>query len=206
MEDLDPFPEDPEATREAIMKATYRALCEHGYAGLTISRIAEDFEKSKSLLYHHYDSKDELLLDFLSFMLEQFERAVPKERENSADERLEAVFEASLAPKDDEKRLQFMQAMTELRAQAAHDERFRAHFTDHDRVFRETIGEILEDGIEEGTFRDVATEQVASFLVAALSGGMNLMVTGEKDQEVATIAELREYVSVRLEAESVTQQ
>jgi AcrR family transcriptional regulator len=195
MEDLEPFAGAPEDTREAIMKATYRALCEHGYAGLTISRIAEDFEKSKSLLYHHYDSKDELLLDFLSFMLGKFQRDVPGSEEDPASDRLDAVLEESLTH---EGGLELLRAMTELRAQAAHDERFREHFMEHDRVFREGIVGILEAGIESGDFRDVDVEQVADFVFAALSGGMNQRATADPGPKTASLAELRWYVENRL--------
>jgi AcrR family transcriptional regulator len=195
------FLEDPEDTREAIMTATYRALCEHGYAGLTIARIAEDFEKSKSLLYHHYDSKDELLLDFLSFMLEEFQRAVPDEASKPPGDRLEEMIDHALAPEEWDEGLKFTRAMTELRAQAAHDERFRAHFTDHDRVFREALVETIEDGIADGTYREVDADRVASFLLATLAGGMNQLATADTDSAAAIRAELDRYLSVALRAE-----
>ena len=188
------FLENPEGTQEAIMKATYEALCKHGYAGLTIARIADDFAKSKSLLYHHYDSKDELLLDFLSAMLEEFERTVPETETKSADERLQTVFEHSLGSTPDDESLGFMRAMVELRAQAAHDERFRDHFTASDQVVQDKLVDIIEDGIEEGVFNAVDSEQVASFLLATLSGGMNQQVTTNTGQEAAIQAELDRYV------------
>ncbi|MFP4530527.1 MAG: TetR/AcrR family transcriptional regulator [Halodesulfurarchaeum sp.] len=190
---------DPEDTREAIMKATYLALCKHGYAGLTIARIAEDFEKSKSLLYHHYDSKDELLFDFLAFMLDEFQQTFPESGSESPEERLDAIIEGSLEPKTWDEDRKFTRAMTELRAQAAHDERFREHFTDHDRVIRETVVETIEAGIEDGVFRDVDTETVAAFLVAALSGGMNQLATTESAPSIRE--ELDRYVSTVLLAE-----
>ncbi|PSP70021.1 TetR/AcrR family transcriptional regulator, partial [Halobacteriales archaeon QH_9_66_26] len=59
-------------TQAAIMDATYRALCEHGYADLTIQTIADEFDKSKSLLYYHYDTKDEILIGLLDYLLGQF--------------------------------------------------------------------------------------------------------------------------------------
>ncbi|MEF8772283.1 TetR/AcrR family transcriptional regulator [Halodesulfurarchaeum sp.] len=192
------FLDDPEDTREAIMKATYEALCEHGYAGLTIARIADDFEKSKSLLYHHYDSKDELLLDFLSYMLEEFERTVPGTATKPADERLQTVFDHSLSSTPGDESLDFMRAMVELRAQAAHDDRFRDHFTDNDQVVHDKLVEILADGIEEGVFRDVDEDQVASFLLATLSGGMNQRVTSKIGQERRVMAELDRYVDAVL--------
>ncbi len=198
MVDSPSFLDEPEDTREAIMKATYQALCEHGYAGLTIARIAEDFEKSKSLLYHHYDSKDELLLDFLSFMLEKFERSVPEGKSKPPEKRLETVFERALAPEDWDEGLKFTRAMTELRAQAAHDERFREHFIDHDRVFRQALVETIEEGIEDGVFREVDAEQIGSFIFVTLSGGMNQMATAKTGHEAAILDELERYVSTVL--------
>ncbi|MFW6384012.1 MAG: TetR/AcrR family transcriptional regulator [Halodesulfurarchaeum sp.] len=201
METADSLFAEPADTREAIMQATFRALCEHGYAGLTISRIAQYFPKSKSLLYHHYESKEELLLDFLAFMLERYQEAVPKAETDSPEERLAAVLDASLSRKADGPDLEFLRAMTELRAQAAHDERFREHFRTHDRVFRETLVDIVEDGIESGVFREVDAEQVAAFVFAGLAGGMTQLATAESGPERDVLAELRWYVDHRLLAE-----
>ncbi|OYR82216.1 TetR family transcriptional regulator, partial [Halorubrum ezzemoulense] len=68
----DPFAE-PSDTRQAILGAAFRALCEHGYANVTIQRIGDEFDKSPSLVYHHYDGKDDLLIDLLGFLLDEFE-------------------------------------------------------------------------------------------------------------------------------------
>ncbi|MFB6109509.1 MAG: TetR/AcrR family transcriptional regulator [Halodesulfurarchaeum sp.] len=198
MVDTHPFLEDPEGTREAIMQATFKALCEYGYAGLTISRIGEHFEKSKSLLYHHYDSKDELLLDFLSFMLEEFEDPTAADSDRSAADRLEAVFDHALAQDRPEAALELTQAMVELRAQAAHDQRFREHFTDNDAVFRDRLAAIIRSGVESGAFREVDPDQVASFLLATITGAMTQQVTTVESQDRVR-AELSRYVETALE-------
>lgn len=49
---------------EEIMEATYRALREHGYADLTIKRIAAEYGKSTAAVHYHYDTKEELLRRF----------------------------------------------------------------------------------------------------------------------------------------------
>ena len=71
----DPFAE-PSNTRQAILGAAFRALCEHGYANVTIQRIGDEFDKSPSLVYHHYDGKDDLLIDLLGFLLDEFEASI----------------------------------------------------------------------------------------------------------------------------------
>ena len=136
----DPFTE-PADTREAILGAAFSALCEHGYADLTIKRIGEAFEKSPSLVYHHYDGKDELLLDLLEFLLDGFETAVSTDAFDLPPRgRLDAYVAAMTDPSDvDDEHApdgRFLTAVVELRAQAATDEAYRAHFDRSDRVFR----------------------------------------------------------------------
>ncbi len=177
------------------MRATYLALCEHGYAGLTIQRIGESFEKSKSLLYHHYDDKDELLLAFLQFMLEQHEASVPKGAEEGAAERLDTVLDAMLPPSLSDEHEGFTAAMVELRAQAANDERYREQFAEHDRAFHEQLVAVVEDGIEDGTFADVDPESVAQFLSSVINGAMTRRVSGGDDDAVtATRTEVDAYL------------
>jgi len=69
-----PFVGEPVDSREAIMRATYLALREYGYAGLSIQRIADESDLSKSTFYHHYDGKGDLLTAFVDFTLEEFIR------------------------------------------------------------------------------------------------------------------------------------
>ena len=163
----DPFAE-PADTRQAILGAAFRALCEHGYADVTIQRIGDEFDKSPSLVYHHYDGKDDLLIDLLGFLLDEFEATIadgaaaepsddgaapggdvpemaPGEAfDRSPREQLDGYLTAAVDPAslDDpyapDER--FVTVMTELRSQAASDEAYRDHFDRSDRVF----GEYLE--------------------------------------------------------------
>ncbi|MFC6725598.1 TetR/AcrR family transcriptional regulator, partial [Halobium palmae] len=168
MSDEPSFLTDPTGTREQIMRATYLALREHGYADLTIKRIGGEFEKSVSLLYQHYDGKDELLLEFLSFMLDEFQRSLPPLSADDPATHLDAVLDHAFAPDPPTECREFEATMVELRAQAASDERYRERFTDHDRFFRDRLARVLRAGIEDGTFREVDPEAVAAFLFAAV--------------------------------------
>ncbi|WP_423744281.1 TetR/AcrR family transcriptional regulator (plasmid) [Haladaptatus sp. SPP-AMP-3] len=192
------FLEDPTDTRDAIMRATYLALCNHGYADLTIQRIADEFPKSKSLLYHHYDGKDDLLLDFLEFMLEQQRERIPAEPTSSADDHLNAIFKRVFrTPMTDDYR-DFWRAMVELRAQAAHDEKYRDHFTRSDEFFRELFANVVRSGIDDGVFREVNPERTAAYLQTTITGVMTQRVTTNGDIIEDVREELDEYVRLRL--------
>ncbi|SEO04232.1 transcriptional regulator, TetR family [Halorientalis persicus] len=197
----DLFEPDTDDTREAIMKATYDALSKHGYADLTIQRIGDEFDKSKSLLYHHYDSKDALLVDFLAFMLERMEGTIPLEEADAADDRLRIGFDhvfTDFLTGDNE---EFNRAMTELRAQSAHDDTFREQFTKNDRYFKSRVEDVLEEGIEQGIFRDVDTERVASMIVTIMQGAMFQATTSTEPDLEAVKTELDAYVQSRLLAD-----
>jgi len=171
------------------MRATYLALCEHGYAGLTIQRIGESFEKSKSLLYHHYDDKDELLLAFLQFMLEEHESSVLETVDDEPRQQLDAVIDTVLPPALPPERREFTAAMVELRAQAAHDERYSEQFAEHDRLLRHHFVDVIEDGIEADVFHDVDAERAADFVVTTVTGAMTRRVTGGGDRAARTARE-----------------
>ena len=188
------FPDEPLETREAIMLATYQALCEHGYAALTIDRINDEFPKSKSLLYHHYDSKDDLLLDFLEYLLSILPEDLAPVDEGGPRTRLETIVDYVLTTADDRPDDDFHGAIIELRAQAVNDPAYREHFTRSDVDFRSRIQHILDDGIETGVFRDHDTAAVATFLHTVLLGALEKRVTSDDPRLDSIRGQLETYL------------
>jgi AcrR family transcriptional regulator len=152
-----------------IMEATYRALCEHGYADLTMQRIADESDCSKAALHYHYDTKEALLRSFLDFLLERFEAEIagadvvdPRER---LDAFLEAIFES-----DGSEGTAFATALLEIKAQAPYDEAYRDRLLEWDRAMRGVVAEAVREGVERGEFREVDPESVARFVATTING------------------------------------
>ena len=158
-------------THGAIRAATYRALCEHGYADTTIQQIADEFEKSKSLLYYHYEDKDELLTDLLDHLLDQFAaRLDTRTGDPTAD--LRALLDCLLpVPMTDEAH-QFRRVIVEIRAGASHDEPHRELVARSDDIVRDAVRTVVERGVETGEFAPVDPAETAEFVHAALLGAM----------------------------------
>lgn len=196
VDDHSPFPEDPSDTQTAIMKATFEALCKHGYADLTIKRISEGFPMSKSLLYHHYDGKDELLLEFLGYLLERSEEQdSPVTTEDAPEARLYSFIEHTTTVSEKAHKSSFRNALVEMRAQAAHDEDYRTHFTCTRVHLVELLTEILVEGIEVGVFReDINPESVAEFLVTVAHGSKFDQATTNDPILEMTHAEVERYI------------
>ena len=155
---------------DPIMAATYCALCKHGYADLTMQDIAEEYEKSKGNLHYHYDTKRDLLLSFLDHLIERFRDRLPDEDAPPA-ERLEAFLDAVLSPPDEGRHREFDTALLELKAQAPYDEAFHDRLIALDALLRETVRDIVEDGIEAGVFVEEADPAALTDLTVTVIDG-----------------------------------
>lgn len=175
-------------TQSAIMDATYRALVSHGYADLSISKIADEFEKSKSLLYYHYEDKDELLIAFLEHITEHFSENISVERSADPEAQLRSFFDRFLPPTLEKDQREIQAALFEMRAQAPHHEEYREQFTRTDNLIRETIVEYIQAGIDRGDFReDVAPEAEAQLFLSLISGAMLERITSDVDDPVTDL-------------------
>ena len=195
----DPFGSDTDETRTAIMRATYAALIEHGYENLTMQRIGDEFPKSKSLIYQHYDGKDEVLVELLEFLLDHFETQMPRSDSRNAHDCLRTVLDYVLTPDPDADRAALTKVMVELRGQAPHNETFGEYFTANDDRFRRNLADIVERGIEEGVYRPVDAEAVADFLLTAMSGGTVRRATAADAVDIVAVRnEVDAYLRFRL--------
>ena len=155
---------------EEIMEATYRALCEHGFASLTMQSIAAESEKSKGLLHYHFDSKDDLLVAFIEYLLDQFERDIAS-IEGTPAERLDAFIDRFVVERTGDDRHALHLALLELRAQAPYNDRYRHQLVESDELVREIVADIIRDGIDSGEFRkDIDPDEIARLILATMDG------------------------------------
>jgi AcrR family transcriptional regulator len=186
-------------TKQAIMEATFHAFCEHGYAGTTISDIADEFDKSKSLLYYHYDDKEAIFEDFLEFLFEQIESEFGGLEADDPAERLQGVIDVLVPPEMDDKTFSFRRALQEARADAPHSETYRKRFEESDELMLSELERTVARGIEAGQFRPIDPELTAEFLYATAYGGMERAVTLDDRTPVERIREaLEQYVDETL--------
>lgn len=199
-----PFPGDPGDSREAIMRATYLALKEYGYAGLSIQRIADEAELSKSTFYHHYDDKHDLLTAFVEFVLTEFTRVFSLEASDDPLENFNTYVDIVLDPEsadglaEPSPTVEILGTYVELRAQAVQDETFREKFTDVDHAFEQQLTGIIEECVEAGVFRDVDPEATAMFVSTYLAGH-SFRSSTRADVTTSTVrAEFQTYVQQSL--------
>ncbi|MFB6197855.1 MAG: TetR/AcrR family transcriptional regulator, partial [Halobacteriaceae archaeon] len=106
-----------------IMDATYRALCRHGYADLTMQRIADELSLSKAAVHYHYETKEDLLNAFLEHLLDRFEQRLASQSSDPRT-RLDTFLDAVFGPAEEGDN-DFAIALTEIKAQSPFNEGYR---------------------------------------------------------------------------------
>jgi len=187
-------------TREQLLEATRQALCNHGFADLTMQAIADESDKSKAALHYHFDTKEQLLAATLEYLLEEFLEEVDVGENDDPETQLRGLIEAMLfGPNgregDSSEHWEFHTALLEVQSHAPHDETYRAQFTDNFDSVRKVYAEIIRDGIKQGLFRDVDPEAVATHIMTSIKGARVHQVATEHDDVAASVHDtLRKYV------------
>ncbi|AQL41240.1 TetR family transcriptional regulator [Halorientalis sp. IM1011] len=179
-----------------IMEATYQALQKHGYDNLTIQDIADEFENSRTLLYYHYDGRDELLVDFLEYVLYEFLGSLPDEKQSARAE-LETLVEVLLPATLDEEVYRVQLAMFELRVNGPHDRDAREQYLRVDSELKDLLEDIFTRGLEAGEFADIEPAVEAELFLSLLTGTRTRRLTVYDPEE--SIHELRNAINTQIE-------
>ena len=193
---LEPFA-DPATSRERIFRATYLAQIEYGFADLSIQQIADRADLSKSTIYHHFENKDELMMDYakelLSWYIDELLFDPGGDPVENLERSLDLVFlgetETGIALEDI--RPEGLDCVyIGLRMQAARTEEMREYFDTVDTMARDRLETLVERGVDAGTLQDVNPEQVAATLYVFLEGAMLLRSTENNTAWLAMVREM----------------
>lgn len=175
------------ATKQRIIEATFSALVEHGYADLSIKRIGEGFEKSPSLIYYHFEDKDDLILALLDFHIERFTEQYIEGSTADPETKLRQLVEKCLPEEASAAERELLSVYAELRAQAARNDEYREKITWIDDLLVETVATFIAEGIESGQFQVVESDVVAEHVVALLLHGQYVRATTDREDTVSVL-------------------
>lgn len=152
-------------SKKGIMEATYKALCKHGYADLSIEKISQECDKGKSLIYYHYDSKRELMESFLEYLIDMLDQDLDKMEDLPLEEQLDHLLNMGLAK--DEEMWNFRKALFEIRSQAPYREGFTDKLARIENMMKEELSKIL------GKMEISGADRKAKVLLSAIDGTVN---------------------------------
>jgi TetR/AcrR family transcriptional repressor of nem operon len=173
-----------------ILDATYRALCDHGYANLTVQDIAAEADTSNASIHYHYNSKEQLFAAFLDQLYERFTDRVDSPEGDTAYEQLDELLQILLTTDADPSLREFRTAMLELEAQAPYNSTIQERLTDFDEFLIERLRKILAAGVDNGEFDDdIEPSRDAEYLATTITGAhtRHVAINQSSDQLYDTI-------------------
>lgn len=171
-------------TREDIINAAIRLFNQSGYHATSMRDIARAVNIKKPSLYHHFGSKEEILLAILETGMNQFLADVEAIVASDADcaEKLLAAVQAhaQLIAENPEGAAVFLREDRGLG-----DEYLAEYVAKRDQVER-LFRAIIQQGVEEGVFRETDIAITAQ----AMLGAVNWMTRWYRPQGRLTAAEI----------------
>lgn len=170
-------------TATEILEATYRALCQHGYADLTLEDIADEADRSKASI-HYYYSKENLFIEFLDFLYERYTARLPSVDSGTPREQLYALLETVLTDEEPAFGQESRTTLLEVKAQAPYNNAFQTRLSNFDAVLFERVRNIIAAGVKMGKFNATVEPAVAAeFLVTIIKGAHTRRVAVDHSSE-----------------------
>ncbi|WP_254274660.1 TetR/AcrR family transcriptional regulator [Haloarcula marina] len=191
-------------TREAIMEATFRAISTQGYNDLRMRDIGEEMEMTRQVIHYHYDGKHDLMSHFLEYIIDQYEGSVEVAADAPPREELDARIDQCLFGPEfsDFGHWDRMKVYHELFTHAQNDAEHRAIFNEHYERIRGSITEVIEEGIEQGVFRDVDAARMGQLITDAIHAARGRRLSlGHDEAPEQTRQSIDEFVLTALDVE-----
>ncbi len=153
----------PEETVKKILEVSRQLFLEKGYEKATLADIIRETGLSKGAIYHHFASKEEILIRICDKIGEENERdlkAICDDKTMNGQQKLRAVFRASLLSDNQETMMHLVPALLE-------NPRFLA--MEMKSLYEEAVPFYLEpmirEGIEDGSIRTGHPKETAEALI-----------------------------------------
>lgn len=171
---------DPKLT--AILRGAATAIVARGFAETRISDIAHEAGVSAATVLHHFRTREAVLLAALRWAgaVATMQLTEGLDPEESARSWLRTSI-GSVLPADEEQRAEAVLQL-ECWNVALHEPELVVHTEDIARRWRETLTDLVQQGIDRGEFTtDVPATDVADLIAAALNGLWPKVLLGFED-------------------------
>ena len=169
----------PPLRRAEIVAATIRCLARHGYAGLTMKKVAREAGLSQGILHYYFADKRAMLVAALRRVAAQLDRRVAVAQARTVRDpraRLHALIGACLEVAVDDRDV--WTVFIAYWGAMVHDRRLARINGEVYARARAQIAALVQDGIRTGEFRKIPAA-AAALAILGLVDGVSLQLTFE---------------------------
>jgi AcrR family transcriptional regulator len=186
-----------EETRQHILEAAHRLFSQHGYDATSVAEICAEAGMSKGAFYHHFPAKQAVFLALLEIWLGGLEGAFDATRSETGSVPQAILQMADMAGGIFDTTDMRLSIFLEFWTQAYRDPAVWQAAIAPYRRYQEYFASLVQEGVAQGSLREVDTQQAARVLVSLAVG---VLMQALFDPEGANWAqETRESVRLLLE-------
>lgn len=176
----------PGYDRDQVLTIAVHLFNEKGYDATSVADLASRLGLSKSALYHHFASKEELLELALDEALTSLERILtePAAHEGSAAEQLAYVIRGAVAVLID--KLPYVTLLLRVRGNSP----IEAAAVSRRRTFDHDVGRVVHAAQEEGLLRSDVDAAVATRLIFGMINSLTEWYRRDGSMDADTLASI----------------
>jgi TetR/AcrR family fatty acid metabolism transcriptional regulator len=173
-----------------ILDAAVKVFAEQGFFQSTVAQIAREAGVADGTIYLYFKNKDDILLQFFSFktrqIFDRFQEVVDKAE--TSDQKLKNLISRHL---EEFQRDMNMAVVFQAESRQVRQSRFiKKHVKEISKKYRDVIGDIIEQGQEEGKIRkDLYIGLVKRFILGAVEEVINTWVMAGGKYDLVSMAE-----------------
>ena len=158
-------------TREKILETAMRLFSTQGYSNTSLSQVAKDAQVSKALIFWHFENKEKLFRTAIQRTLDPYVVNVLDDLEGLSEiDQIKRLIDAYYAfVSENIYSVKFFLSL--ILREEKHPDDVVAHMSELQRVYRNLLADILDNGRQKGIFRATLNPTLdAGLIISALHG------------------------------------
>jgi AcrR family transcriptional regulator len=160
--------------RNIILRSAEECFGKQGFKETTIDDIAKHSKTSKGSIYLYFKSKEEIFLQLNEEATANYLDTAPFEKMKSATEKLEHVFGMNGAWDINDRTRNFIRLQIETWIYLSRQEKYHQIMQNRIDRFTSFLMNIIDEGIENGEFREDLNSRTVALMFFAIQDGIAL--------------------------------
>jgi len=156
--------------KDQIVRATVDCITKHGYHNFSMQDVARTAGVSKGIIHYYFLNKDDLMMSVLDKVSGDIENIIAADMESisSPIEKIKVFIAVAFDIVRSTK--EYYQVNMDFWTQINQKKEVRQVVSRHYAKFRDSCAKVIEEGVQQGVFRQVNPQHQASLILATVDG------------------------------------
>ena len=156
--------------KDQIVRATVDCITKHGYHNFSMQDVARTAGVSKGIIHYYFLNKDDLMMSVLDKVAGDIETIIAADMESisSPIEKIKVFIAVAFDIVRSTK--EYYQVNMDFWTQINQKKEVRQVISRHYAKFRDNCARVIEEGVQQGVFKQVNPQHQASLIIATVDG------------------------------------